>query len=215
MQMAPPLLLKVDSILRSRLECVSTQARDLQCTCNFLIFGRYRVNMTVYIYYNPFTRPSGPSGQWPMNGRISLVRQHMENDEWLWLTSNGMATCWDEPLTMSSSLINMFPSNQNIHPSNQESRDYFDSTCIQSIIIRDFESTVRVLQIIRSWSDQRFQIIMTSMIRTVSLKYRTGPFDAWVKPVWRINLTKIKQKTWVRLAPLNLSFFRELQFCPI
>ena len=36
--------------------------------------------------------------------------KHMENDEWLWLTSDGMATCCDEPLAMSSSLINMFPS---------------------------------------------------------------------------------------------------------
>ena len=84
MQMAPPLLLKVDSILRSRLECVSTQARDLQCTCNFLIFGRYRANMTVYIYYNPFTRPSGPSGQWPMNGQSSLIEGNVRTAYGKW-----------------------------------------------------------------------------------------------------------------------------------
>ena len=73
MQMAPPLL-KVDSILRSRLECVSTQARDPKCTCHFSVQlmsegGRYRENMTVYIYYNPTTPPSGQPGQRPLNER--------------------------------------------------------------------------------------------------------------------------------------------------
>ena len=114
----PTLLLKVVSILRSRLECVSTQARDPKCTCHFSVQlmsegGRYRENMTVYIYYNPTTPPSGQPGRWTLSERKQEnyeFGKHMENDEWLWLTSNGTATCCDEPLAMSSSLINMFPS---------------------------------------------------------------------------------------------------------
>ena len=87
----------------------------------FLSCTRYRSNMTVYIYYNPTTPPSGQPGKQPLNERKhnfailqGKLRLRKAYGEWwmitmVWLASNGMATCCDEPFTMSSSLINMLP----------------------------------------------------------------------------------------------------------
>ena len=179
--------------------------------------------MTVYIYYNPFTRPSGPSGQWPMNGQSSLIEGKVWTayGKW-WMIMIDIE--WDGNMlgwTFNHVIIPyQYVSIQSKHSSVKPG--------IQGLLRFDLHSVhyhsrfwvyrKSPSKIIRSWSDERFQTIlpiMTSIKRTAFEKYRTGPFDAWVKPVWRINLTKIKQKTWVRLAPLNLSFFQELQFCPI